>query len=71
MKIKPININNLNIDMSGKLCVIDDSGDVPKWKKICNVFPSCEVQAKKAMREHNLKTAWLIDEVEKILITIN
>ena len=68
--MKRLNLCNLNIDLNGKLCIIDDSGDILKWNKICDLNVSSIKNAKVAMKKHNLKMAWLIDKFQKRLITL-
>jgi hypothetical protein len=59
------------IDLGGRLRVIDDSTDPPRWKTICNLAPASEANAIKEMKRRGLRAAWLFDDIgDKRYLTI-
>jgi hypothetical protein len=50
-----------NIDLGGYVATIDDSGAKPVWRKVARIFAT-EANVRRVMAEHNLQTAWLLDD---------
>jgi|GEM_PF-4833934 len=50
------------IDLGGRIAVIDDTQDPPKWKTIAKIFPASRAKAIEVAIKNNLKSFWLIDD---------
>ena len=58
--MKPTSIPN--IDLGGKVQIIDDTHTPPRWKTLAHCFAT-EKHAKAICREHGLSGVWLVDDL--------
>ena len=51
-----------NIDMGGRFCIIDTTGETPRWKVLERGFAT-RANAKRVARKHGLKSIWILDDL--------
>ena len=50
-----------NIDLGGKVQIIDDSTTPPRWKTLARCFAT-DKHARAIARQHHLAGVWLVDD---------
>lgn len=51
-----------NNDLGGRVAIIDASGVKPVWKALGGRIYATEENARRVIRQHGLKGAWLLDD---------
>ena len=51
-----------NIDLGGRVAVMDTTGPVPVWRVLARVFAT-RANARRVAREHGLVAVWLLDDL--------
>ena len=59
------------VDLGGRLQIIDDSVEPPRWKTVASLNCASRANAERSMRQLGLTSAWLRDDCgERRLITL-